>query len=129
MLKDDIIQSSTSPWNSPILAIPKKVDASCKQKWRIVVNFRKVNDVMVGDSFPIPMISEILDNLGNSKYLSTIDCGNGFLQIPVRLEDRPKTALSAVYDHYEYKRMPMGLKGAPSTFYRLMSTVLSGMQG
>ena len=65
MLKDDIIQSSTSPWNSPILAIPKKVDASCKQKWRIVVNFRKVNDVMVGDSFPIPMISEILDNLGN----------------------------------------------------------------
>ena len=40
MLKDDIIQPSTSPWNSPILVIPKKVDASGKQKWRIVVDFR-----------------------------------------------------------------------------------------
>jgi len=41
MLKDDIIQPSTSPWNSPILVIPEKVNASGKQKWRIVVDFRK----------------------------------------------------------------------------------------
>jgi len=102
MLKDDIIQPSTSPWNSPILIIPKKFDASAKQKWRKVVDFRKLNDVTVGDSFPIPMISEILDNPGNSKYFSTIDCASGFLQIPVKLEDRPKTAFSAAYDSYEY---------------------------
>ena len=129
MLEDDIIQPSTSPWNSPILVIPKKMDASGKQKFRIVVDFRILNDVTVGDSVPIPMISEILDTLGNSKYLSTIDCANGFLQIPVKQEYRHKTAFSAAYGHYEYKRMPMGLKGAPSTFQRLMSTVLSGMQG
>jgi len=65
MLKDDIIQPSTSPWNTPILVIPQKADASGKQNWRIVVDFRKLNDVTVDDSFPIPMISEILDNLGN----------------------------------------------------------------
>jgi len=128
MLKDDIIQPSTSPWNSPILVIPKKVDAAGKQKWRIVVDFRRVNEATIGDNFPIPLISEILDTLGNSKYFSTIDCASGFLQIPVKLEDRPKTAFSAAYGHYEYKRMPMGLKCAPSTFQRLMSTVLSGMQ-
>jgi hypothetical protein len=81
-----------------------------------VVDFRKLNDVTVGDSFPIPMISEILDTLGNSKYFSTIDCASGFLQIPVKFEDRPKTAFSAVCAHYEYKRMPMGLKGATTTF-------------
>ena len=94
-----------------------------------MVDFRKPNDVTVGDSFPVPMILEILDNLGNSKYFSTIFCASRFLQIHVRFEDRPKTAFSAVHDHYEYKRMPMGLKGAPSTFQRVMSTVLSGMQG
>jgi hypothetical protein len=66
ILRDDIIQPSTSPWNSPILVVPKKADASGKKKWRIVVDFRKINDVTVGDSFPIPMISEILDTLGNS---------------------------------------------------------------
>jgi len=95
MLKDDIIQPSTSPCNSPILIIPKKFGASGKEKWSIMVDFRKVNDVTVGDSFPMPMISEILDNLGNSKYFSTIECVSGFLQIPVKLEDRPKTAFSA----------------------------------
>jgi len=45
------------------------------------------------------MILERLDNLGKSKYFSIIDCASGFLQIPIRLEDRPKTTFSAVYDH------------------------------
>ena len=97
MLKDDIIQPSTSPWNSPILVIPKK-HASGKQKWRIVVDFRRLNEATIGDNFPIPLISGILDTLGNSKYFSTIDCASGLLQIPVKLEDRPKTVLALLMD-------------------------------
>ena len=57
-----------------------------------------------------------------------MDCAIGFWQIPVREEDRPKTAFSTGYGHFEYKSMPFGLKGAPATFQRL-STVLSGIQG
>lgn len=129
MLQDGIIAPSNSPWNSPILVVPKKPDASGKRKWRIVVDFRKLNDVTIGDSFPIPVISEVLDALGNSKYFSTIDCASGFLQVPVKLEDQPKTAFSTPQGHYEYKRMPFGLKGAPSTFQRLMNSVLTGVQG
>jgi hypothetical protein len=68
MLSDGIIAPSTSLWNSAILEVPKKPDASGKRKWRIVVDFRKLNDITVGDSFPIPVISEVLDALGNSKY-------------------------------------------------------------
>jgi hypothetical protein len=129
MLQDGIIAPSNSPWNSPILVVPKKTDASGKRKWRIVVDFRKLNDVTIGDSFPIPVISEVLDALGNSKYFSTIDCASGFLQVPVKPEDQAKTAFSTPQGHYEYKRMPFGLKGAPSTFQRLMNSVLSGIQG
>jgi hypothetical protein len=44
---DGIIEPSTSPWNSPILVIPKKKDASVRNKWRIVVDFRKLNEVTV----------------------------------------------------------------------------------
>jgi hypothetical protein len=54
MLNDGCIAPGTSPWNSPILVVPKKPDAFGKRKWRIVVDFRKLNDVTIGDSFPIP---------------------------------------------------------------------------
>ena len=128
MLIDGIIEPSTSPWNSPILVIPKKADASGRKKWRIVVDFRKLNEVTIGDSFLLLVITEILDTLGKSKYFSTIDCASGFLQAPVRPEDQPKTAFSTT-GHFQYKRMPFGLKGAPATFQRLMTNVLSGIQG
>ena len=129
MLLDGIIEPSASPWNSPILVIPKKEDASGRKKWRIVVDFRKLNEVTVGDSFPLPVITEILDALKNSKYFSTIDCASGFLQVPVRPEGQAKTAFSTREGHFHYKRMPYGLKGAPATFQRLMTAVLSGIQG
>jgi hypothetical protein len=108
--------------------VPKKADASGKKKWRIVVDFRKLNDVAIGDSFPIPVISEILDTLGKSKYFSTIDCARGFLQVPVKLADQAKTAFSIREGNFQYKRMPFGFKGAPATFQRLMNTALSGIQ-
>ena len=78
MLSDGVIQHSSSPWNSPILVVPKKPDSSGKRKLRVVVDFRKLNDVTVGDSFPIPVISDVLDSLGKSKYFSTADCASGF---------------------------------------------------
>ena len=109
--------------------IPKKEDASGKKKWRIVVHFRKLNEIIVGDSFPLPVISEILDTLGNSKYFSTIDCASGFLQVPVKTEDQAKTVFSTREGHSKYKRMPFGMKGAPGTFQRLMTTVLSCIEG
>jgi hypothetical protein len=65
MLEDGIIQHSTSPWNFPILVVPKKLDSSGKTKWRVVVDFRKLNDVTVGDSFPIPNISDVLTHWEN----------------------------------------------------------------
>jgi len=47
----------------------------------------------------------------------------------VRPEDQAKTAFSTREGHFQYKRMPFVLKGAPATFQRLMTTVLSGIQG
>jgi len=56
MLQDKIIQLSQSPWNFQILIVPKELDASGKRQWRICVYFRKLNDVTVGDRFPLPNI-------------------------------------------------------------------------
>ncbi|KAM0732491.1 Retrovirus-related Pol polyprotein from transposon 17.6 [Formica fusca] len=69
MLKNGIIRTSASRWNAPLLVVPKKADASEKPKLRIVVDFRKLNDLTIGDSFPLPNFTDILDQLGNAKYL------------------------------------------------------------
>lgn len=129
MLADKIIQASSSQWNAPLLVVPKKTDASGKTKLRVVVDFRKLNDLTIGDSFPLPNITDILDQLGNSKYFTTLDLASGYHQIPMADKDKEKTAFSTSHGHFEFNRMPFGLKNAPATFQRLMNTVLTGLQG
>lgn len=129
MLREGIITHSMSPWNSPIIMVPKKMDASGKQKWRMVVDYRNLNQVTIGDSFPLPLITDIVDSLGSAKFFSTLDCAMGYYQIPLNPEDQPKTAFSTHRGHFHYRRMPMGLKGAPATFQRLMNYIMSGIQG
>src|SRR3978361_1040115 len=130
MLNEKIIRPSVSPYNSPLWIVPKKTDASGEKKWRIVIDYRKLNNLTVGDSFPIPNIEEILDQLGHSTYFTTLDLCSGFHQIKMTDDtDMAKTAFSTPTGHYEYTRMPFGLKNAPSTFARAMATALAGLQG
>jgi len=128
MLDDDIIRPNMSQWNAPLLIVPKKTYASGKQKLRIVIDSRKLNDLTIGDSFPLPNITDILDQLGNAKYFSTLNLASGYHQIPMQEEHKKKTAFSIPYGHFEFNRMPFGLKNAPTTFQRLMNSILTGIQ-
>lgn len=133
MLDQKIIRPSTSPWSAPVWVVPKKLDASGKQKWRIVIDYRRLNDVTVSEVYPLPLINDILDQLGHSKYFSTLDLASGFHQICLNSKDTEKTGFSVttngISGHFEFTRMPFGLKNAPSTFQRMMNLVLSGLQG
>ena len=80
---------------------------------------------MIGDALPLPNITEILDQLGSAKYFSKFDLASGFHQIRMSQEDAHKTAFSTPYEHFQFKRMPFGLKNAPATFQCLMNSVLS----
>jgi hypothetical protein len=63
--------------------------------------------------------------LGKARYFTALDCASGYLQIPIAKEDKHKTAFSTADGHFEYIRMPFGLKSAPSTFQRMMNSILS----
>ena len=129
LLELGVISPSTSPYNSPLWIVPKKADARGNRQWRMVIDFRALNAKTVGDAYPLPNITEILDRVGGAKFFSVFDLAAGFHQIPMDPRDRPKTAFSTDNGHYEYLRMPFGLKGAPATFQRLMDRVLIGLQG
>lgn len=127
--KDNIITPSDSPWNAPLLVIPKKADASGENKYRVVVDFRKLNNITIGDAFPMPDVTTILDQLGKAKYFTCLDLASGYHQVQIHPQDRQKTAFSTDSGHYEFQRMCFGLKGAPATFERLMNRVLQGING
>lgn len=127
MLENKIIQPSNSPYNSPLWIVPKKPDQSGKQKWRLVIDYRRLNEKTVDNKYPLPNISALLDKLGRSNYFSCIDLKNGFHQIPMHKNSIAKTAFSTDTGHFEFIRMPFGLKNGPPTFARLMSEVLSGI--
>lgn len=128
MLNRKIIRPSCSPWSSPIWVVPKKIDASGQKKWRIVVDYRKLNDKTIGDRYPLPNITDLLDKLGRCQYFSTLDLASGFHQIEMSEEDIAKTAFNTEQGHYEYLRMPFGLRNAPATFQRVMDNILRGIQ-
>jgi hypothetical protein len=127
--EEKIIQPSDSPWNAPLVVVPKKPDANGNPQFRVCVDFRRLNQLTVGDAFPIPRIDEILDQLGRSRYYTTLDLASGYHQVPIRPQDREKTGFSTDKGHFEFVRMPFGLCGAPSTFQRLMNNVLTGLNG
>lgn len=135
MLREDIIQPTSSSWNFPLLVVPKK-SSTDEKKFRVVVDYSKLNDISIGDTFPMQNITDLLDSLGKSNLFSVLDLSAGYHQILVDPKDRHLTAFNTgthsgknLGNQFEFKRMPFGLKNAPATFNRLMRTAMSGLQG
>ena len=79
------------------------------------------------DTFPLPRIDDFLDQIGESRYFSTLDLASGYWQIAMNLNSREKTAFITHSGLYEFLVMPFGLCNAPSAFQRLMNRVLCGL--
>ena len=129
LVEDGIITKSDSPWNSPLLMAPKKVGLDGQPKWHMVVGFFKLNEKTIGDAHRLPNITEISDQLGQSKYFTCLDMVMGYHQIELEPREGSKTAFSSMQGHWEYLRLPFGLKTAPATFQKMMNSVLSGLTG
>ena len=122
MQSKGIIQPSSSPRASPVVLVRKK-DGSL----RFCIDYRHLNLLTKPDVFPLPHMDDLLDQLGQSKFFSTLDLASGYWQVKVHHDSREKTAFITHQGLYEFSVMPFSLRNAPEVFQKLMQRVLAGL--
>lgn len=121
LLEKDIIEASDSSWNSPVMLGNENGHKQVK------VNYTVLNARTVIDPFPIPIVSDVLELLGNNKYFSTLDLASCSFQVKLSNADKCKTAFSTQVGRFQFKRMPFGLRNGPAMVQRIVSGALTGI--
>ncbi|GJR46332.1 reverse transcriptase domain-containing protein [Tanacetum coccineum] len=122
---------SDSPWVSLVHCVPKKggmtviendnnelIPTRLVTRWRVCIDYRKLNDATRKDHFPLPFMDQMLERLAGNEYYCFLDGFSGYFQIPIDPKDQDKTTFTCPYGMFAYRRMPFGLCNAPGTFQR-----------
>ncbi|KAE8224984.1 hypothetical protein CF326_g7943 [Tilletia indica] len=122
LLDWDVVEPSASPVSFPVLMVKQQA------KWRFCVDYRQLNTATVPDRYPLPHIDAVFDTLTGKTVFSSLDALRGYHQMPVKAEDRWKTAFVCHRGLYQYKTVPFGLRNAPAVFQRLMDRLLAALR-
>jgi len=121
MIISDIVEPSRSNYAAPVFLIPKKE----KGEYRFLVDYRKLNNETISDKHPIPRSQDLFKSLEGAKYYSSIDMAQGYFQLPIKIEDRYKTAFITDFGLYQFKRIPKGFKNSGPIFQRIINNIFS----
>ncbi|CAF4875077.1 unnamed protein product, partial [Rotaria socialis] len=92
LLKDEaagIIRRSHSAWSSCIVPVKTKCGGM-----RLAIDYRRLNDLTVKDSFPLPNLTDAVYNLHGAKYFTTLDLTRGYYNVPMHEDSIHMTAFS-----------------------------------
>ncbi|KAM3547144.1 hypothetical protein MY1884_009710, partial [Beauveria asiatica] len=119
MLRKGYIRPSESPAGYPILWVPKR-----NGKLRPCIDYRQLNDITIKNRYPLPLITEIRDKVGQARWFTTLDLKGAYNLIRMKDGHEWKTAFRTTRGHFEYLVMPFGLTNAPATFQTMIDNVL-----
>ena len=114
------IEASDSEWASPAFIVPKKE----KGEWRLVVDYRGLNEQTEHDSYSLPLMDSILQKQQKKRIFTVLDLKHGYPQMPLHPDSRPCTAMSTPRGPMQWKVVPMGAKNGNAAFQRMMEDLL-----
>ena len=128
-----IIETIDSPFRESAVLVEKKNVANSAEltdKYRLCVDFRRLNEALEDSGWPAPSIEHCLDAAVGSMYLSSLDFNSGYHQIPCTTEAKQALAFSPGYGfcQYTWNVMPQGIKPASNYFQRSMEKTFSGLE-
>ncbi|KAK5833777.1 hypothetical protein PVK06_017635 [Gossypium arboreum] len=119
LLDVGFIRPSKAQFGAPVL-FQKKHDGSL----RMCIDYRALNKITIKNRYPIPLIADLFDQLGNTRWFTKLDLRSGYHQVRIAEGDEPKTACATRYGSFEFLVMPFGLTNTPTIFCTLMNKVL-----
>lgn len=115
------IQTSTSPWRSQAFVVHGN-------KPRLVIDYAQtVNRFTPLDAYPIPLVSELLDQISKYTFFSYIDLKAAFHQFALKSDECSLTAFEADNRLWEFKCIPFGLRNSPAAFNRALQELLQDL--
>ena len=119
-----MMEPGGGPWSSPAFMVPKKEPGT----WRMVVDFRALNEATETDGYPLPRIENMLIQFGKGALFTVIDLKEAFHQVPLKVESRPFTCTSTPIGTFQWRVVVMGLKNGVAIFQRAANWCLRNVK-
>jgi len=121
-LRKGYIRPSKSPQMSPVFFVGKKNGSK-----RMVIDYRNLNDQTVKNNYPLPLITDLIDNMGSKRVFTKMDLWWGFNNIRTKEGDEWKGAFMTYVGSFELTVMFFGITNSPATFQAMMNEILRDM--
>ncbi len=116
--------TQSSEWGSPTFIIPKK-----DNRIRFVSDFRRLNAKIKRKPYPLPRISDTLQQLEGFQYATSLDLNMGYYHIVLSPEAADMCTIITEFGKFKYKRLPMGVSCSPDIFQAKIYELLGDIEG
>jgi len=121
-LRKGYIRPSKSPQTSPVFFVGKKDGSK-----RIVIDYCNLNGQTVKNNYPLPLITDLIDNIGSKQVFTKMDLWWRFNNIKIKEGDEWKGASTTYVGSFELTVMFFGMMNSPATFQAMMNEILRDM--